>query len=183
MYKCITEICILMYQFQFKCEIDYTYLRRTMRQMHITNTSSPSRTAAPTAPATTDPVGTPVLSGVASEMNVELVVLPVASLLLVVVTGLVVSGLVASGLVVTGLVVTGLVVTGLVASGLVVTGLVASGLVVEGLIESVVKGLIVKELLVEGLVMEGLLVAPELVVEGLVMPLVQRASSAISVLK
>ena len=36
-----------------------------MRQMHITNTSSPNKTAAPTTPATTAPVGTPVLSGVA----------------------------------------------------------------------------------------------------------------------
>ena len=40
------------------------YLRRKMRQMDITSTSSPSRTAAPTTPATTAPVRTPLLSGV-----------------------------------------------------------------------------------------------------------------------
>ena len=42
--------------------------------MHITNTSSPSRTAAPTTPATTAPVKTPVLvpSGVVCRVGVGL---------------------------------------------------------------------------------------------------------------
>lgn len=46
------------------------YLRRKMRQMHITNISSPSRTAAPTTPATTAPVRTPLLSGVVCMVGV-----------------------------------------------------------------------------------------------------------------
>ena len=50
-----------------------------MKQMHVTNTSSPSRTAAPTAPATTAPMGTPVLSGVEVVLNMVSVVLLVSA--------------------------------------------------------------------------------------------------------
>ena len=65
------------------------YLRRKMRQMHITNTSNPSKTVAPTTPATTAAVKTPVASSgvaVASWVAVALGV--------VVKWGLVVDGLV-----------------------------------------------------------------------------------------
>ena len=55
-----------------------TYLRKKMRQMHITNTSSPSRTAAPTTPPTTAPMRTPVL---VIGMGVGVIVLPETVLL------------------------------------------------------------------------------------------------------
>ena len=70
----------------------YIYLRWKMRQMHITSTSSPNRTAAPTTPATTAPMRTPVLSGV----GVVLSMLSVVSLVSIVASGVTV----ASGLVV-----------------------------------------------------------------------------------
>ena len=71
--------------------------------MHITNTSSPSRTAPPTIPTITAPVKIPVRTPVLSEVEV---VLSVVLLVSVVTTGLVVTAgvAVAAGLAMIGVV-------------------------------------------------------------------------------
>ena len=129
-----------------------TYLRRKMRQIHITNTSSPNRTAPPTTPAITALVEIPVLSGVVLRVEVGLVVLPIVS---------------------------SVSVWALVSVGTSVS-VGASVSVVEKLVmmtESVVK---VDKLGVEGFVVPSdLVVATGMVVGGLVVTLVQKVSSAI----
>ena len=123
-----------------------------MRQIHVTNTSSPNRAAAPTAPAITALVEIPVLSGVVLRVEVGLVVLPIVS---------------------------SVSVWALVSVRTSVS-VGASVSVVEKLVmmtESVVK---VDKLGVEGFVVASeLVVATGMVVGGLVVTLEQKVSSAI----